>query len=94
VSHRVVEFWINSYRSDRKAFWFELVGFVFTVAASMYLAINANSPDMRLIYPLSFIGVVAQAYAGYRRGAAWVFLLTVYFAFISMFGFGRAMGWY
>jgi len=90
----IKEFWANSYRSDKTAFWFELVGFVFTVVASTYLAINASSPDMRLIYPLSFIGLLAQSYAGYRRGAAWVFLLTVYFSCISLFGFGRAMGWY
>jgi len=93
VTHKVAEFWINSYKSDRTAFWFELFGFVFTVAASTYLAINASNPDMRLIYPLSFIGLLAQSYAGYRRGAAWVFLLTVYFACISLFGFGRAMNW-
>jgi hypothetical protein len=90
----IKEFWSNSYTSDRVAFWFELIGFAFTVASSMYLAINANNPDMRLVYPVSFIGVVAQAYAGYRRGAAWVFLLTVYFSCISVFGFGRAMSWF
>jgi hypothetical protein len=88
------KFWVNSYRSDRKAFWLELVGFLFTVAASMYLAINANAPDMRVVYPVSFVGVIAQVYASYRRGAAWVLLLTSYFVCINVFGFGRAMGWY
>ena len=92
--HKIAEFWINSYRSDRKAFWFELTGFVFTVAASMYLAINANDPDMRIVYPVSMVGVMAQVYASYRRGAAWVLLLTSYFCCINIFGFGRAMGWY
>jgi hypothetical protein len=90
----VISFWVNSYRSDRKAFWFELIGFVFTVAASMYLAINANDPDMTVVYPVSTIGVVAQVYASYRRGAAWVLMLTSYFVCINVFGFGRAIGWY
>lgn len=90
----VKQFWVNSYVSDRVAFWFELVGFVLAVASSMYLAINAFAPDMRIIYSVSFVGVICQAYAGYRRGAAWVFLLTTYFACISLFGFGRAVGWY
>jgi len=67
---------------------------VFTVAASMYLAINASDPDMTIVYPVSLVGVVAQVYASYRRGAAWVLLLTSYFVFINLFGFGRAMGWY
>jgi len=91
---KIVEFWVNSYRSDRKAFWLELVGFVFTVAASMYLAINASAPDMTVVYPVSLVGVTAQVYASYRRGAAWVLLLTSYFVCINVFGFGRAMGWY
>jgi hypothetical protein len=94
MRHKIAEFWINSYRSDRKAFWFELAGFVFTVSASMYLAINANDPDMTIVYPVSTVGVVAQVYASYRRGAAWVLLLTSYFCCINIFGFGRAMGWY
>lgn len=92
--NKIIGFWVNSYRSDRKAFWFELVGFVFTVAASMYLAINASAPDMTVVYPVSLVGVTAQVYASYRRGAAWVLLLTTYFSFISLFGFGRAMGYY
>ena len=94
LMHKIIDFWVASYRSDRKAFWFELVGFVFTVAASMYLAINASDPDMTIVYPVSLVGVVAQVYASYRRGAAWVLLLTSYFVCINLFGFGRAMGWY
>jgi hypothetical protein len=90
----VKQFWVSSYTSDRVAFWFELIGFVLTVASSMILALNASFPNMTVIYPLSFVGVSAQAYAAYRRGAAWVLLLTVYFACISLFGFGRAVGWY
>jgi len=94
MTHKILEFWANSYRSDRKAFWFELTGFVFTVAASLYLAIHADDPNMAVVYPVSTVGVVAQVYASYRRGAAWVLLLTSYFVCINMFGFGRAMGWY
>jgi len=90
----IKQFWASSYKSDRKAFWCELVGFVFTVAASMYLAINASDPDMTIVYPVSLVGVIAQVYASYRRGAAWVLLLTSYFVCINLFGFGRAMGWY
>jgi hypothetical protein len=90
----VAEFWKKSYKSDRVAFWCELVGLVLAVIASMYLAINANAPDMRIVYPISFVGVVIQSYAGWRRGLMWVFILLTYFAFISAFGFGRAMGYY
>jgi hypothetical protein len=91
---RIQEFWLNSYRSDKIAFAFELVSFVFTVAASMYLAINAADPNMQYVYPGFFMGAVTQCYASMRRGAAWVMLLTGYFAVVNVFGFGRATGFW
>jgi len=94
MSEKVKQFWINSYHSDRVAFALELVSFVFTVMASLYLAINAAEPDMRLVYPGFFVGAVTQVYASWRRGAAWIMLLTFYFAIVNVFGFGRAMGWW
>ena len=84
---KIKQFWLDSYRSDQTAFYFELVSFVFTVAASLTLAINANDPNMLYVYPGFFIGSITQAFASYRRGAAWVFLLTVYFSCVNVFGF-------
>lgn len=91
---KIKDFWSASFRSDRIAFGFEMISFVFTVAASLYLAINAANPDMRFVYPGFFVGAVSQAYASYRRGSAWIMLLTMYFAVINVFGFGRAMVWW
>jgi len=90
----IADFWRNSYKNDRVSFWCELIGLVLAVVASMYLAINAGDPDMRYVYPISFVGVVVQTYANWRRGLVWLMVLTVYFSFISLFGFGRAMGYY
>ena len=87
-------FWIQSYTSDRVAFSFEMISFVFTVAASMYLAIHADNPDMRYVYPGFFVGAVTQVYASWRRGSAWIMLLTAYFACVNVFGFGRALSWW
>ena len=91
---KVIDFWSNSYRSDRIAFAFELVSFIFTVGASMTLAINADNPNMLIVYPAFFVGSVTQCYAATRRGAAWVMLLTGYFAVINVFGYGVASGWW
>ena len=51
----IKEFWLSSYQSDKVAFYFELVSFVFIVGASMTMAITADNPDMRYIYGY-FIG--------------------------------------
>jgi len=47
---------------------------------------------MMIVYPGFFIGSVTQAYAAFRRGAAWVMLLTIYFSIVNVFGFGVAAG--
>ena len=86
------KFWLNSLQSDRTAFMFEMVSFVFTVGASMTLALTARDPNMLNIYPLFFVGSSTQCYASYRRGAAWVTLLTGYFAIINVFGYMVARG--
>jgi hypothetical protein len=91
---RIKDFWINSYRSDKTAFVFELISFIFTVGASLTLAITARDPNMMYVYPGFFVGSITQAYAAYRRGAAWVMLLTIYFSCVNIFGFGIAAGWY
>ena len=91
---KIKDFWSASFHSDRTAFVFEMISFIFTVSASLYLAIHAANPDMRFVYPGFFVGAVSQVYASYRRGSAWIMLLTVYFAIINVFGFGRAMLWW
>ena len=91
---KVKQFWINSYTSDVTAFYFELVSFIFTVGASMLLAVNADNPDMLIVYPGFFIGSITQLYASWRRGAAWIMLLTFYFACINIFGYGVAAQWW
>lgn len=90
--NKVAQFWVNSYKSDQIAFSFELVSFIFTVAASLTLALTALDPNMVLVYPLFFIGSTTQCYASMRRGAAWVMLLTGWFVCVNVFGFLVATG--
>ncbi len=89
----IKKFWINSYTSDKTAFGFELISFVFTVAASLTLALTALDPNMKLIYPFFLVGSSTQCYASMRRGAAWVMLLTGWFVCVNVFGFLVAMAW-
>jgi len=84
---KIKDFWSNSYKSDRIAFTFELISFIFTVGASMTLAINADNPNMLIVYPGFFVGSITGAYAYLRRGLAWPLLLTSYFAMVNIFGF-------
>ena len=91
---KIRDFWKNSYRSDKTAFYFEMISFIFTVGASMTLAITASDPDMTIVYPGFFIGAVTQCYASYRREAAFVMMITGYFAIINVYGYGVASYWW
>tara|TARA_E500000178_G_C16726741_1_gene619667 strand:+ start:47 stop:328 length:282 start_codon:yes stop_codon:yes gene_type:complete len=90
---KIKNFWTNSYQSDKVAFGFELVSFIFTVGASMTLALTAKDPNMLIVYPGFFVGSITQCYASLRRGAAWVTLLTFYFACVNVFGYAVAANW-
>jgi hypothetical protein len=94
MKNRIVEFWKSSYHSDKVAFYFELVSFIFTVGASMTLALTADNPDMRIVYPGFFIGSITAFYAHYRRKLAWPTMLVGYFAIVNVFGLGVANGWW
>lgn len=92
--NRIINFWSHSYHTDKVAFYFELVSFIFTVAASLTLAFTAYDPDMTIVYPGFFIGSLTGVYAYYRRHLAWPMLLTSYFAVVNVFGFGVAVGYW
>jgi len=90
----IKKFWINSYTSDRTAFYLELISFITTVGSSAILAVTADAPDMALIYPGFFVGSIAGAIAYHRRGLGFPLLLTSYFACMNIFGYGVAVGWW
>lgn len=91
---RIREFWSASFRSDPVAFWFEVTSFIVTVVASFLMAFTAANPDMRVIYPIFFVGSVAGCYAYFRRQLAWPMMLTFYFCVMNIWGFGRAVFWW
>ena len=59
----------------------------------MTLALTAKDPNMLLVYPGFFVGSITQCYASFRRGAAWVTLLTFYFGCVNIFGYAVAANW-
>ena len=92
--NKIIDFWKSSYDSDKTAFYLELISFVFTVGASLMLALNADQPDMRIVYTGFFVGSLTAIIAYKRRKLVWPYLLTMYFAFVNVLGFGKAMGWW
>lgn len=91
---KIVDRWSAGQPSDRVASLFEFISFVFTVGASLWLAVTAAAPDMQVIYPGFMIGALAGTYAYCRRRLVWPMALTAYFIVINVVGYGRAVGWW
>ena len=87
----IKDFWLSSYQSDKVAFYFEMASFVFILLASMTMAVTADNPDMRYIYPGYFIGSLTAVYAHWRRKLAWPTMLVGYFTIVNVFGWLVAM---
>lgn len=91
--NKIINFWRSSYDSDKIAFYLELSSFIFTVGASLTLALTAAEPDMRIVYPFFMIGSITGLLGYIRRKLAWPMLLTGWFVLVNIFGFAVAMGW-
>jgi hypothetical protein len=88
------EFWIRSYTSDRRAFYYETISALCLITGTMMLAITADSPPMYWIYPINFVGGVFSTLSFLRRGAGWPLVMTIYFMHVHVFGFGRSLSWW
>ena len=91
---KIIEFWKQAKEQDPLCFWLEMLGTLVTIGASMTLAINADNPDMRIVYPGFMLGSALAIFTYTRRKLAWPFLLTAYFACVNVLGFGKAIGWW
>lgn len=85
---KIVEFCAHSYHSDRISFTCELISLVFAVIASMILAVTAEEPNMKIIYPGFFISCTAATIGYYRRKLVWPMILTSYYMVVNIFGLG------
>jgi len=82
----------QSWEHDHIAFIYEMFGTFFTVAGALLLALTAEDPNMKLVYPIYQIGTVSLMYAYYRRQMVWSIGLTSFFVVINIIGFIKAFG--
>ena len=94
IWQKVKDFCVKSYTSDKTAFYYETIASACVFVSMTWISLTADHPPMHLIYPVSFTGAVFSVIAFLRRGAGWPLVMTTYFGFLHIFGFGRAMGWW
>jgi|TARA_Y100001963_G_C6573216_1_gene349868 hypothetical protein len=82
----IKDFWIQSYKTDQTAFWFELVSVIFTIAGSCILTFTSPNPIMEWVFPLYLIGSTTLAIGSYRRRIIWTTILASWFTIMNVIG--------
>lgn len=82
----IKEFWINSYVTDKLAFYLEVISVAFTIVGSCLLTFTSPHPNMAWVFPLYLIGSVTLAYASFRRRIIWTCVLASWFTIMNIIG--------
>lgn len=80
------EFWVNSYKTDKIAFYFEIVSVAFTILGSIILTFTSPYPIMELVFPIYLVGSSTLAVACWRRRIIWTLVLSSWFTIMNVIG--------
>ena len=80
------EFWVNSYKTDKEAFWYELLSVTVTIIGSCILTFTSPQPLMHYVFPLYLLGSSTLCYASYRRRQIWIVVLSGWFTIMNIIG--------
>ena len=80
------EFWVESYITDKRAFYLEVFSVAVTVWGSALLTFTSPGPDMKWVFPLYLLGSTTLAYAAYRRRIIWTCFLASWFTIMNVIG--------
>jgi hypothetical protein len=80
------EFWVESYTTDKRAFYLEEFSVAVTVWGSALLTFTSPGPDMKWVFPLYLLGSTTLAYAAYRRRIIWTCFLATWFTIMNVIG--------
>jgi len=85
------EFFLQSYGSDRVAFYFEMLSLVVYVYATLALMITAANPNMAILYPIYTVAGIASCISTYRRKLIWPLTLSTFLVITDVIGFYISM---
>lgn len=87
---KIVNFFKESYKRDRTAFYAEILETTLLIAASAILSFTILDPATEIFVPLYLLGSILAVFSTYRRGSSaivlccWFTLMNTW-AFIQLF---------
>ena len=87
---KIIEFFKKSYKTDRTAFYAEIVETTVLIIASAILSFTILDPATTIFIPLYLIGSMLAVFSTYRRGSSAILLCCWFtlmngWAFIQLF---------
>jgi hypothetical protein len=82
----MIDFWVQTWKSNKLLFWLEASGTVLGMVAAGILNFNSTSPDMLSVLILYFISAVLLACSSYIRESSFFVLLMTFYATTSIYG--------
>ena len=87
----VLQFFKNSYRTDKPAFYAEVVEAAVLICASAFLSFTIiataeSNPYARVFIPLYLVGSILAVFSTYRRGSSAI-VLCVWFTLMNGWAF-------
>ena len=84
----VLQFFKNSYRTDKLAFYAEVVEAAFLIVASAILSLTILDPATEVFIPLYLVGSILAVFSTYRRGSSAI-VLCVWFTLMNGWAFAQ-----
>ena len=85
----VKEFWLESYRTDKKAFYLEMVSAICVITGGGILTWTVLEPLPKMFIPLYWFGSVAGVIGAYYRKSSWIMVLMLTFVIMHTIGLWR-----
>jgi hypothetical protein len=82
----MVDFWVQTWQSNKLLFWLEASGTVLGMVAAGILNFNSTNPNMLAVLILYFISAVLLACSSYIRESSFFVLLMTFYATTSIYG--------
>lgn len=87
--NRIKEFWIESYKTDRKAFYYEMISAICVITGGFILTYTVLEPLPKLFIPFYWFGSLCGIIGAYYRKSSWIMVLMATFTIMHTVGLWR-----
>jgi hypothetical protein len=86
---RIKKFWIDSYKTNVIAFYYEMISAVTVIIGSAILTYTVLAPRPDIFIPFYWIGSITGMVGAYYRMSSWILVLTMWFTMMNTIAMWR-----